>query len=413
MNDSYALIIGLDWADAKHDLAIMENDHETQTQIASSPEAIDEWLIAQHNRCPEKRFAICLEQSRGALFYILSKYEFLDLYPINPANLASYRRAFSPSGAKDDLRDAHLLLDYFLKHSEQCRRVEPDTVEIRTLALLCEDRRKAVNGRTSHVNTLQSKLKCVFPQALDLCGSNLYGQISLDFLERWITLKDFQRAHEKTIKEFYKKHHGSKLHAERAEEIRRIAVCATTDPAILAPYRLKIELLLQEIRLDNTAVKKYDKAIAETSEKITEFSIFDSFPGAGPVLAPRLTAAFGSNHERWENVASLQAYMGVAPVTVASGKSRIVHWRYKCSKFLRQTFVEYAKESIKQSSWARVYYDQKRQNGLSYNKTLRALAWKWARIFWRCWHTGEKYDEARYCKALENQGSWIAKNNHA
>jgi transposase len=408
MNDSYALIIGLDWADAKHDLAIMENDRETRAQIASSPEAIDKWLIAQHEQRPEGRFAICLEQSRGALFYILSKYDFLDLYPINPGNLASYRKAFSPSGAKDDLRDAHLLLDYFLNHSEQCRRVEPDTVEMRTLAALCEDRRKCVNERTSHVNALQSALKSVFPQALELCGEKLYGQISLDFLERWATLEDFQRAREKTIREFYKKHHGCKSHAERAEEIRRVGLCATQDQAITAPHRLKIELLLGEIRVGNAAVKKYDKAIVETSEKITEFSIFKSFPGAGAALAPRLTAAFGSNRQRWENAASVQAYMGVAPVTVASGKSRIVHWRFKSSKFLRQTLVEFAKESIKQSAWARVYYDQKRQEGMSHNKILRALAWKWVRIFWRCWHTGEKYDEARYLNALKNQGSWIA-----
>lgn len=412
-NDSYVLTIGLDWADQKHDLAIMENNRERHAEIGSSPEAIDEWLSAQRNRQPEGQFAVCLEQSRGALFYILSKYDFLDLYPIDPAKLASYRKAFAPSGAKGDPVDAHLILDYFLKHREECRRIEPDTVEMRTLAALCEGRRKCVDERTRRVNALLSELKCVFPQAPKLCGDKLYGKLSLDLLERWPTLSAFQRARENTTRDFYKQHRARKSRIEFAEETHRAGLEATQDPAIVEPYLLKLDMLLGEIHAANAAVEKFDASIAQATEGIAEFQIFDSFPGAGPALAPRLSAAFGSNRDRWKNVASLQAYLGVAPVTVSSGKSRRVHWRYNSSKFLRQTLVEYAKESIKRSDWARAYYDRKRQNGLTHNKTLRALAWKWTRILWRCWKTGEKYNEARYLNALKNQGSWIAQACHS
>jgi hypothetical protein len=40
--------------------------------------------------------------------YALQKYDFIVLFPINPATLARYRQAFKPSGAKDDPTDAEL-----------------------------------------------------------------------------------------------------------------------------------------------------------------------------------------------------------------------------------------------------------------------------------------------------------------
>ena len=39
-------------------------------------------------------------------------------------------------------------------------------------------------------------------------------------------------------------------------------------------------------------------------------------------------------------------YAGIAPVTESSGKKRWVHWRLRCPKFLRQTFVEWAAKTI-------------------------------------------------------------------
>ena len=42
--------------------------------------------------------------------YALQKYDFLVLFPVNPATLAKYRQAFTPSQAKDDPTDAELPL---------------------------------------------------------------------------------------------------------------------------------------------------------------------------------------------------------------------------------------------------------------------------------------------------------------
>ena len=62
------------------------------------------------------------------LLYALLSYDFLVLYPINPATAKRYRDAFVPSGAKDDPMGAHLIWELLVKHRDQLgvgRRQDP------------------------------------------------------------------------------------------------------------------------------------------------------------------------------------------------------------------------------------------------------------------------------------------------
>jgi len=99
---------------------------------------------------------------------------------------------------------------------------------------------------------------------------------------------------------------------------------------------------------------------------------------------------------------------GIAPVTEKSGTGIWIHWRLARSKFLRQTFQEFAACSILQSDWARAFYDQLRKRGKSHHAALRALAFKWVRIIFRCWKTRTPYDETVYCNSLKLRRSPLA-----
>ncbi len=101
----------------------------------------------------------------------------------------------------------------------------------------------------------------------------------------------------------------------------------------------------------------------------------------------------------------VQNYCAIAPVTVQSGKKRLVRWRWLCPKFLRQSFHEFAGESRKHSLWASAYYDKKREAGKSHNVAVRALAFKWIRIIFRCWQDHRSHDELLYMTALKKNGS--------
>ena len=171
---------------------------------------------------------------------------------------------------------------------------------------------------------------------------------------------------------------------------------------------MKVQALVTQIPLLTESIERYDQKIAALFDQHDDSTLFGSFPGAGPALAPRLLAAFGSNRGRFEFASEVQELSGIAPVTEKSGGGLWIHWRLACSKFLRQTFQEFAGRSILQSDWARAYYDLLRKRGKSHHAAVRALAYKWIRILFRCWKTRTPYDEAVYCNSLKTRRSPLA-----
>ena len=124
-------------------------------------------------------------------------------------------------------------------------------------------------------------------------------------------------------------------------------------------------------------------------------------------VGPRLLASLGLQRERFGAAADLQQYSGVAPVTKRSGGSCYIHRRYLCPKFHKQSFHEYAKGSILSSRWAAAYYLQQRTKGSPHQTAVRALAYKWQRVIFRCWQNRTPYREEIYEASLRKNGSPI------
>lgn len=411
-NQTFAAYVGIDWADQKHDICLTSSIDGTPEykQIKSTPEALTEWLSQLRQRFPEGNIAICLEQSRGPLIFHLMGYDFLVLFPVNPKTLARYREAFSPSGAKDDGPDANLLRELICFHRKHLRPWFPDDELSRSLALLAEARRKAVNERTKNTNRLKAALKGYFPQALDLTGSALYDKMSLDFLEQWKRLEDLQRAQDDTIRKFYTSHgsRSTRLIEERLRLIRS-TVPLTTDNAVIMSSIITVKMLVRQLISLNESISEYEQALCEMFDQHPDKVIFSSFPGAGDVLKPRLVAAFGTDRSRFEKAENIQEYSGIAPVTKRSGKTSVVHRRWSCPSFLLQTFHEFASHSRKKSIWAKAYYDMQRDKGKGHHTAIRSLAFKWIRIIHRCWRDRVCYDEITYLKSLQRNQSPLLK----
>ena len=403
----FAAFVGIDWADQKHAwaLQIAGVARPQCGEMEHTPEVIDQWAGELARQFGGRPVAVALEQSRGALLFSLTKYPHLVLFPVHPGALAHYRRSFRPSGAKDDPHDAVLLLDLLLCHRDRLRRLDPDTVETRTLQFLVEERRNLVNQRTRLSNRLTAQLKLFFPQILDWFDdvtSPLVGAL----LERWPTLEELQGAHDGTLRKFF--HQQNCRSAERIQEridAIRQAVPATTDTAVLGGEAIAADCFLAVIATLRTKIAELDKQIAEAFTAHPEKALFDSLPGAGPAMAPRLLVAFGTDRQRFANADEIQRYSGIAPVTVASGQSKWVHFRWACPKFLRQTFHEFAGHSLAKCQWAHAYYDLHIHNGNSHHAAVRALAFKWIRILFRCWKDGKPYDEQVYLQSLQKRNS--------
>ena len=409
---AFAAFVGIDWADQQHAVCLSPADTlapESFT-IQHTPAAIGEFVATLRTRFGGRPVALALEQARGALLYALMSYDFLVLYPINPATTKRYRDAFAPSGAKDDPVDARLIWELLVKHRDQLRPWLPDDAVTRRLALLCEHRRDFVNQRTCCVQQLRAALKTYFPQALDWIGADPATAMAAAFLLKWPTLEELQKAKPQTVRRFYYAHRCRRpdLVAERLAKIKT-ATPLCTDTAVIAAHALRVQTLARQLRPLLVSLAEYDRQIEVLFAAHPDAAIFASFPGAGACLAPRLTAAFGTNRERFPDAAAIEKLSGVAPVTQRSGKLCKVHRRYACAKFLLQTFHEFAGCSLKFCDWAQCYYKAQRAKGKGHHAAVRALAFKWVRILWRCWRDRRPYDDATYTSALRRSGSPLAK----
>jgi transposase len=401
----FAAFVAIDWADQEHAWSLQEagSSRRERGRLQQTPEALEAWAAELARRFPGRPVAVALEQARGAVLYGLSQYGHLVLYPVHPAMASRFRAALHPSGVKDDPSDADLLLDILVQHRGRLRSLQPDTPATRQLQLLVEKRRQLVDLRTAQTNRIRDLLKIYFPQVLEWF-EDLAAPIVEAFLQRWPTLERVQQEEAATLRQFFHQHHSRSRQRmqERWEQIRQ-ARPALEDRAIIDPSVQMVQALLAVVAALRPGIARMDRAIQEVAASHPDYALFCSFPSAGPVLAPRLLAAFGSRRERFQSAQEVQAYSGIAPVQSRSGAHRWIHFRWACPKFLRQTFHEYAARSLLRCDWAREFYQTLRAKGKKHHAAVRALAFKWIRILFRCWQSRQPYQESIWTDARKHR----------
>jgi transposase len=396
----FAAFIGVDWADAQHDVSLRAADTLVceRSVVAHTPQALHAWMSSLRERFGGRPLALAVEQSRGPLLYALLRYEFLTLFPVPPLKLAEYRKALgSAAGAKDDPVDADLIRDLLERHPERLRAWQPDDGQTRELALLVEGRRRLVDLRTQLTNQLGQQLKQHFPQALGWFQDSLHSRATGALLRKWPSLAALQAARPADIRRLLKANGargGERLETFLAELPQ--AQPLTTDAAVLSAGSMAVQALASQLRPLGDSIAAYDRKIAAVFELHPDAHLFSDLPGAGAALAPRLLAAFGSNRQRFASAAELQSYSGIAPITRRSGKRCTVQRRLACPAFLRQTFHEFAGWSVRYCRWAGLYYERARATGQKHQAAVRALAFKWIRVLFACWRDRRPYDESRY-----------------
>jgi len=406
--NDYVAFVALDWADKTHAFArhfVAANTTETGT-FAANPEALHAWLEELHTKSSDGRVALALESGRNSLLYALLEHPWLEIFPVHPATCHRFNAAFRPSGAKDDIPDAKILLTVVMQHRDKLRQLRPDSAQTRELAALVLARRHAVDRRTQLGSQLRTILKGYFPQALELIGDNLERPVALDFLQRWPDLASVQKVRPATLRGFYNQHtvRRPKLIEDRIALITS-ARPLTSDAAVIGPAVMQVTMFVELLRVLEKHVERLEARVAEVFAAHPAAAFFRQLPGAGPALAPRMLVAFGDDLNRYRQASHFQMASGVAPVQEKSGNQCWVHWRWNASSFLRQTLVEWAGQTVLYSTWARTYYFRQKRYGKKHQTILRALAFKWIRIIWRCWQNHEPYDESRYLDALRRRRS--------
>src|SRR6516162_1342171 len=247
----FAAFIGLDWADAQHDvcLQVAGSDKREGKTLAHRPEVIEAWVTDVRQRFEGQPIAIALERNKGPIVEALRQYDGLVLFHMNPLMLVRYRQAFTPSRAKDDPTDAELQLELLLRHRDKRKPLVPQSPAMRALAQLVEHRRRLVGERVRITHRLTRTLKTYFPHVLQWFP-NKDTILFCDFLRQWPTLKAAQLARPRTLDSFCHQHHvRDKQRIHECLAAIKSAVPLTTDEGVMMPNALMVQALIAQLRL--------------------------------------------------------------------------------------------------------------------------------------------------------------------
>lgn len=178
---------------------------------------------------------------------------------------ASMRDALYPSGAKDDPRDAELLLDRLMKHRDKLRRLAPDSEATRRVQNLMEERRNLVDEKTAQTNRLTNHLKIYFAQMLGWFD-RLDTELLCALLERWPTLEELQKVPPARLRTFFRKHRcRDQERIERAIVGIQQAIPATRDRAAIEAKSAVVKVSAQPIRSLARGIADLDRKIEKAA----------------------------------------------------------------------------------------------------------------------------------------------------
>lgn len=279
MNHTIIVPVGLDWADAKHDFHLITPDGQSHAGVfEQDPQAIADQIAAWRKLCPDAIFAVAIEASKGAIINALLEYHDVQIYPVNPAALASYRKAFAHGGGKNDPVDAKLLAQFICHYREQLTPLKPNSELTRKIATCAEDRRRLVDQRADLANELTALLKCFFPAALALKPARSYSEFFLKFLQKYPSLDKAQATGATRLRNFF---HGVGAKGKADDYVKTLtaAVPLTTNAATIETSVMRAAAVIDQLQVLTKHVKRYEKQLKQLLPQHDNFAIVKSLPG--------------------------------------------------------------------------------------------------------------------------------------
>jgi transposase len=399
------LFVGIDWSDQCLEFHARSRAGLVLAQGGVEPNlnGLGELFAALEKHAPPDQVAVAIETAQGAWVQALLDRGYV-VYPVNPKSAERFREALSAAGNKSDRIDGKALALTLAALHQNLKPLRPDAPEIVALRIACEDRVRLVEERTAKLNELLAVLKIYYPAFLGLFGG-LDSLIALEFLQEFPTQQACQRLTPKRLRSWLKRHSYTRM--SRAEELEQQLTrpCLPVAEHLQTAKAALIRYLAASLVALKAEITQREQQIGDHFGGLPEADWIRSLPGTGPNLAPALLACLGRDPSRFADVGEARALMGTAPVTRASGKSRVVLFRRGCWKFARRTLQLFADHSRHACAWAQALYDQKRAAGCGHHAALRAVAHKWLKIILAMRRTGTPYDEAIFINSRKRHAT--------
>jgi transposase len=397
--------LGVDWADEFHQVRVSdpEGNKVIEKKVVEDVEGLSEFgRFLDENRAKGIELWAAIEKPHGRIVDFLLDHGVV-VYPVNPKALDRVRDRFRMSQSKNDCFDAYVLAEFVRTDHGHLRALEPNSDPAQELKLLTRDQHRLVRQKTRLLNQLTTTLKEYYARPLEVF-SDLESNIALDFLRQYPTPQDLSNLTRRQWNRFCKREHplGEERCKELWEQLNQPQL-AVPEHVVRAKARLMAVLVVQ-LKTLRDGVENYNERIRSFFASMPAAELVKMVPGAktGTIVAT-LWAELGDAKSRWESFRHLQAEAGVVPVTRASGKSRVVQFRFSCNKVMRHAVYWLAFVSLNRSEWANHYYRNQRAKGHSHHQALRALGAKWLKIIFVMWRDHKPYDENYHLANITRQ----------
>ncbi len=394
------LFVGDDWAEAHHDIEIVD---ETGRRLARRrlPEGIVgiaglHALVADHlgDGDEPERVLVGIETDRGPWVAALVATGYT-VYPVNPLQVARYRERHSTSGSKSDPGDAHVLAEIVRLDRDHHRTLAGDSEVAEETKLLARTHQSLIWSRQRQTNQLRSLLREFYPAALAAFGEDLAGRDALAVLAVAPTPEQGKALRVPRVVTVLRRAGRRRNLTKRAEQM--VAVLRSEQlgarPRLVAAYGASTAALVAVISelAGQTAVLEVE--VEACFGRHPDAEIYLSQPGLGIVLGARVLAEFGDDPNRYADARARKNYSGMSPITRASGTRRVVLARYARNRRLGDAVYQQAFSALSSSPGARAYYDQHRARGATHHQALRALGNRLVGILHGCLHHHTAYNE--------------------
>jgi transposase len=390
------IFCGIDWAERHHDVAVVDQTGRLlgRRRISDDLAGFSDLtaLLVEHAGEQATAVPVAIETDRGLLVAALRAVGH-PVYAINPKAVDRYRDRHAVSGAKSDPADA-LVLAHLLRTDRHAHRPVPaDTEQAQVVRVLARAHQDAIWARQQDANRLRSLLREFFPAALT-AFPDLTTRTALTVLAAAPTPATAAALTRANLTDL--------LHAAgrgtRPADAARLAEVFTADQ-LRQPTEVEtamgeaIRAIVRTLTAANESVHGLEHALAAHFEQHPDAEILDSLPGLGLILGARVLGEYGDDPTRWPDAASRRNYAGTAPITRASGRSRVVLARHIRNKRLADACYLWAFTALTKSPGARTYYNTRRAAGDTHNAALRRLANKLLGQLHHCLTHHQPYNE--------------------
>lgn len=393
-------IIGIDWSEKKHCIHAYNEAGAMllRLEIAATLDGFQAFSRQMSAVNPKPaNCLVAIETAHNLFVDYLHDYGYT-LYIVAPSVVDSNRGRQGGSGAKDDDRDARLLADILRTDLSRLIPWQPDGPLVCQLRILLTWIDQLTKNIVQMGNRLRAILLRTYPQAL-VAFKGLQSQFSLRFLAAFPDPAALETLSYKQFTLFCHQqgYYARRRYPELWTTLRQTAPCL---PHLSVAYRQQVVWQAQQVLAWKLQKRDLIKQVRTLFQQHPDAFIFASLPGAADLLAPKLLVMFGDHRQRYPTRTGLPAIAGTAPVTKASGKTRIVRFRQACNHDYRHTAQLFAKSSTQQSVWAAAYLHRALDRGLSLSQAYRCLANRWLQIIWTLWQRREAYDEAYHLRQV-------------